>query len=523
MEDNEQQRFGGLADKERRDADVAPSERTVPGVEGPATGEVRVAAVQAAVAAGLAQPTSAGAPPPPEPNEEPEAVGEASEQGEPTIETVAVVVDDEILAAFGIPDWTDPPTGQVPRVLLDDPDAPLDPDLVPGPTWREEASDWDDVPDHLAYLAVETDDTAIIAGREPDDGTGEHDVLGLNELDAALAGALEPIEYVAAWEAVLTPASDDEPPENPVERRRARSDAARIDATRIDAARSDARAARVARRRPERRRSPVVATTTGLALGIVFIACILAGPAAVVGLGAVVLTLAAAECCAALRRGGYTPATLICLLAVPGLAVGAYLRGTPLAFGIVALALVTIALWSFAGFSQGEPVTNIAVSGFVVVWVGVLGAYAGLLLSPSAFPHRYGVDAFFAAVAITVGHDIGSYLVGSRLGRHRFAPRLSPGKSVEGLIGGTAGAVAMALALVWRISPFDLGDVLGLAALVSVVAPLGDLFESLVKRDLNLKDMGRLLPGHGGIFDRIDALLFVLPATYYLVRLVHFG
>jgi phosphatidate cytidylyltransferase len=83
--------------------------------------------------------------------------------------------------------------------------------------------------------------------------------------------------------------------------------------------------------------------------------------------------------------------------------------------------------------------------------------------------------------------------------------------------------LAVAALVVSRVHPFSLGHALLLGAVVVVLAPLGDLAESLVKRDLGVKDMGSLLPAHGGVLDRVDAMLFVMPVAYYLVRLVHFS
>jgi len=100
---------------------------------------------------------------------------------------------------------------------------------------------------------------------------------------------------------------------------------------------------------------------------------------------------------------------------------------------------------------------------------------------------------------------------------------VSPNKTWEGLIGGCAIAIAASAAVTSRIHPWHLSTAVWLGLIVAVVAPCGDLVESMIKRDLGVKDMGTLLPGHGGVFDRIDALLFVLPAAYYFVRLAHVG
>ena len=104
------------------------------------------------------------------------------------------------------------------------------------------------------------------------------------------------------------------------------------------------------------------------------------------------------------------------------------------------------------------------------------------------------------------------------MGRHPLAPNISPNKTWEGLVGGAVFSILVSAVVVGDIHPWTPANAALLGVVVAVVAPIGDLCESLLKRDLRLKDMGTLLPGHGGVLDRVDALLFVLPATYYLVR-----
>jgi CDP-diglyceride synthetase len=233
--------------------------------------------------------------------------------------------------------------------------------------------------------------------------------------------------------------------------------------------------------------------------------------------------LAAGEAFGTLRRAGRRPATLLGLLAVPALVVGSYLRGLEAIPLVVALAVVLGMVWYLLGTSRESPTVDLGATLLVICWVGVLGAFAGLLLAPGSFPHRHGVAFLVGAVVVTVAHDVGSYAAGAKLGRHHLARAISPNKTWEGFAGGTALAFLVAGLVVARIHPFAVASALGLAAIVAVLAPIGDLAESLVKRDLGVKDMGRLLPAHGGLFDRVDALLFVLPATYYLVRLAHLG
>ena len=127
------------------------------------------------------------------------------------------------------------------------------------------------------------------------------------------------------------------------------------------------------------------------------------------------------------------------------------------------------------------------------------------------------------ATIATVANDVGALVVGRWIGSHQLAPNVSPNKSWEGLGGGALASILVSTVVVGNIHPWNAANAALLGVIVAVVAPLGDLCESLLKRDLRLKDMGTLLPGHGGVLDRVDALIFVLPATYYLVRALNIG
>lgn len=127
------------------------------------------------------------------------------------------------------------------------------------------------------------------------------------------------------------------------------------------------------------------------------------------------------------------------------------------------------------------------------------------------------------AIVATVAEDVGALVLGGWLGRRPLAPRVSPRKTWEGLVGGGILAIAASAAITGQVYPWTPAKAAVLGLVVAVIAPVGDLCESLIKRDLGFKDMGSLLPGHGGVLDRVDALLFVLPATYYLVRVLHLG
>ena len=180
-------------------------------------------------------------------------------------------------------------------------------------------------------------------------------------------------------------------------------------------------------------------------------------------------------------------------------------------------------VWYLVGAERGSPVAGISATVLGFAWVGLLGSFAGLLLAPSQYPNRHGVAFMLGAAVATVAADVGALVIGGWRGRHPLAPHVSPHKTWEGLVGGTVFAIVASAAITGSVHPWTPAKAAVLGLVVAVLAPVGDLCESLIKRDLGLKDMGSLLPGHGGILDRVDGLLFVLPATYYLVRVLHLG
>jgi phosphatidate cytidylyltransferase len=154
-----------------------------------------------------------------------------------------------------------------------------------------------------------------------------------------------------------------------------------------------------------------------------------------------------------------------------------------------------------------------------VIWIPVGLAHALLLRD---LPED-GRLALFTVLLAVFAADTLAYFVGRLIGRHKLAPAVSPGKTWEGLAGGVAGAVLVCFFALYDEGFMDGWRSLVLGGVVAISALLGDLFESLVKRDMGVKDSGRILAGHGGVLDRIDALLFALPASYYLVLAFGFG
>ena len=184
--------------------------------------------------------------------------------------------------------------------------------------------------------------------------------------------------------------------------------------------------------------------------------------------------------------------------------------------------LSTLALaFVFKGVAGTRQATVVSVSLTMlgVGWIGLGLAHAVLL---RGIP-EHGVLAAFAVLLAVWAGDSGAFLVGVLIGRHKLAPTVSPGKTWEGLIAGMVATIAATFfAFYQEKSDFlSIPEMLALGVVIAVVAPLGDLFESALKRDMDVKDSSRLLAGHGGVLDRMDALLFAWVAAYYVI--VAFG
>ena len=277
----------------------------------------------------------------------------------------------------------------------------------------------------------------------------------------------------------------------------------------------------------------------------VVIWAMLAGRAPLAALLAVVAALGAWEFYRLARASGGAPLgeAGIVLAGLLPLAVHAHYEQVytvPTAVGAVAvLALCAAAIW-LRGVA-GRPLASVAITVFGVLYTaGMLSYMYALRYHPyvAPFENAAGVGEVPALggwriplgglllllpILLTWASDIGAYFVGRALGRRKLIPSVSPGKTVAGAVGGVLASVLVA----WLYVAFVLRPIgqLGLSPLgivlfgvvVSVAAQVGDLFESLLKREANVKDSSRLLPGHGGILDRFDSLLFVLPVAYPLV------
>lgn len=271
----------------------------------------------------------------------------------------------------------------------------------------------------------------------------------------------------------------------------------------------------------KRKRISPVRIATGLGLGVVVLLGFQFGPNTALVVVSFALLIAIIEFYDTIRRAGYRPATLLGIAATLSLLLTTFTKGAngaPLVFAFLVIASM---LWYLIGVIRGRPTINISVTFLGVLWIGGLGAFAAAILRPQDFPHSHGVAYLLGAIIATVANDTVAYFFGSWFGRHKMAPEISPTKSWEGFIGGALASVLVSAVVVSRIHPWTTSGALFLGIVVAIVAPLGDLSESMIKRDLGTKDMGKLLPGHGGMLDRIDGLLFVLPTVYYLLKILN--
>lgn len=443
------------------------------------------------------------------------------------IERPPVAPHDPISEQVELPHWTEPPTGQVPQILPEPPggdEGDLD-DWASfassTPRWRddstrheqdesfEDVASWGsggddrlgalddrDRPTHDDYFSFADLDETVVPGRSvfaDDEGFGADWVdEDEDEVEVEMADEAVAAEVAAA------------PRRAPGPRPR--------------------RSAPAQGHRAPRSAGPDRDMGTAAAVGIGFLAVALIlfnmGPAPAMILVTAVLGLAVAELYGVLRQAGYQPVALAGIVGTVGLVVGAYNYGTAAVPTVLFLTTAVCLLWYLVGAAADTPVMSIGVTLLGVLWVGLFGSFAALMLSIG----EDGIGILLAAILGTVGYDVGGLFIGKNAGRQPLSAA-SPNKTVEGLIGGcvTAFVVLVVLATLvglGQIDSFADGALVGLV--IALVAPLGDLCESLVKRDLGVKDMGSILPGHGGLLDRFDALLFVLPAVWLLATLKDF-
>jgi phosphatidate cytidylyltransferase len=256
------------------------------------------------------------------------------------------------------------------------------------------------------------------------------------------------------------------------------------------------------------------AVAVGVGLGAVIIASLLVWRPAFLGVVTVAILIGVVELSRALHAGGFRPPLVPVLLGAVGMLALAWTRGPT---GLVTAFLVTVLavlLWRLADGTD-DYFPDAASGVLVALYVPLLAGFAVLLLVPDD-----GATRVLAFIATVVASDVGGYAVGVLIGKHPMAPSISPKKSWEGMAGSiaTCMVVASAILVLGLDAPWWGGLVFGAA--IAVTATIGDLGESLIKRDLGIKDMGALLPGHGGIMDRLDSLLPAAAVSYLLLSVL---
>jgi phosphatidate cytidylyltransferase len=225
----------------------------------------------------------------------------------------------------------------------------------------------------------------------------------------------------------------------------------------------------------------------------------------------VAIAIGVREVVNALRTLGAQPPLLPLLAGGAAMVAVAFRSGPAALFIALVLTVLACIVWRLADSAEGF-LRDVAAATFTAAYVPFLAGFAALLAVPDDGPRR--VTAF---IAVVVCSDVGGYAAGVLFGKHPMAPTVSPKKSWEGFAGSlTACALAGALFFLFL---FDSNPLLGVVYGLAVVATatLGDLGESMVKRDIGIKDMGTLLPGHGGIMDRLDSLLPTAPVAWLLL------
>ncbi len=430
------------------------------------------------------------------------------------IDRPPVALNEPISEQVELPHWTEPPTGQVPQILSEGTVEEGDDDwtsfATSTPRWRDDAASFDDSPGFEDMVAWGDDEGTRPLGALDDRERPTHDdYFSFADLAETGAGRSVFADAPSADEGFGEGAADDEDvadepaPARPPNR---------------------VRSERGGGHRPPRPSGGDRDIGLAAAVGVGFLALALIlfniGPTAAMVLVTAVVGVATAEFYGVLRRVGYEPVVLAGIAGSVGLVLGAYNNGTAIIPAVLFLTTAVCLLWYLVGAATEAPVMNVGVTLLGVLWVGLFGSFAALMLGLG----DPGVGILLAAIFGTIGYDVGGLVVGKKAGRQPLSAA-SPNKTVEGLIGGCGGAVLVVviIALIFGLGPIEgFSDGLMVGLVVAFAAPLGDLCESLIKRDLGVKDMAAVLPGHGGLLDRFDALLFVLPAVYLLITVRDF-
>jgi phosphatidate cytidylyltransferase len=396
-----------------------------------------------------------------------------------------------------LPHWTEPPTGELPRL-----DTEVEGEL-PGDV--DEDAELDVWSSFTSESPVWKDDAVPDGGVEPAPTgrrTGQHDVI---PADHEIAAAREPSRITIGTD----PSGMPRRPPVQAGRRRGGQPAGRPVSRPRNAP------------QPSSRNLPV-ATGVGVLIAAVFVAAVLWRPVGVIALVTVILALAAVEFYDRVTEKGYRPAVVPGIAACVAAPLATYWVGERALPMVIAFGFMAASAGFIGGRSiEAGPMPNASITTLGIIWIGLLGSFAALILRFSTIPGSpsWGTDTLFLLALGVVANDVGALFVGSAAGRTPLRAWISPNKSVEGFIGGSLLTIVILVVVgigEWSDTWTSTGHLLLLAIVISIMAPLGDLVESMFKRNLDVKDFGSIIRGHGGVLDRFDGFLFTLPAVYYL-------
>lgn len=255
------------------------------------------------------------------------------------------------------------------------------------------------------------------------------------------------------------------------------------------------------------------AVGVGAGLGVVIIASLFIWKAAFVGVITVAVVVGLWELTSRLEERKAIKAPLVPLaLGGAAMIVAGYVRGAEGAWVAMALTALAVLVWRMTEPPDGY-LKDVTAGVFAAFYVPFLATFVAMMLAADD-----GAQRVLTFLLLTVVSDTGAYAVGWRFGKHKLAPRISPGKTREGLGGAIVFAMAAgAVCMEFLVHGGTWWQGLVIGFVVAASATLGDLGESMIKRDLGIKDMGTLLPGHGGIMDRLDSLLPTAPVVWLLL------